>query len=122
MFLGSVAMWLGAPAFWLWLAGRSGKVSETSMSSLVMVLIGIPVTMVLIGKLLTLLDHRYTDGFGKRVSGARSPARWLHSLRGGHVEEQPSMLDKVMVVSVTLAMLSVGVWFAFFSKGMAFHG
>lgn len=122
MFLGSIAMWLGSPVLWLWLAGRSSKVSSTAMTSLLMVLIGIPVTMVLIGKLLSRIDHRYTDTFGTSVSGQRSPARWLHSMRGGSVVEQPTMLDKVMVLSVGLALLLVGIYFVFFSAGTQFRG
>lgn len=123
MFLGSIAMWAGAPVLWLWLAGRSSKVSSTAMGSLLMVLIGIPVTMVLIGKLLTRLDARYAQDFGSgRQPGRHSAARWLHSMRGGDITEAPSMLDKVMVVSVGLALLAVGTFYVFFSEGSAFRG
>jgi hypothetical protein len=117
MFFLSIMMWAGTPAFWLWLAGRSSKVSSTTMGSLLMVLIGIPVTMVLIAKVLTRLDHRYTDGFGTKIAGAKSPARWLHSARGGTEEENPSMLDKVMILSIGLALLCVGIYFVGFSAG-----
>lgn len=122
MIIGSVAMWLGSPALWLYLASRTGRVSGTSMSSIVMLIGGTIVTIVLIGKLLARLDAAYTERFGTNEPGARSPARWLRSLRGGDEEEQPTMLDKVMVPSVTLAMLAVGVYFAFFSEGVAFRG
>lgn len=118
MFLGSVGMWLGSPALWLWLAGRSSKVSSTAMTSLLMVLIGIPVTMVLIAKILSRLDHRYTAQFGTGEAGAKNPARWIASMRGGgQSSDEPTMLDKVMVVSVGLALLAFGVYFALFSGG-----
>ena len=119
MFIGSIAMWAGSPALWLWLAGRSGKVSESQMGAFLMVIIGIPVTMVLIGKVLIRLDHRYTDRFGRRETRRISAARWLHSMRGGGEQEAPSMLDKVLVASVGLAFVAVGIWFIFFSHGTA---
>lgn len=117
MFLGSIAMWAGSPALWLWLASQGGLVSQSSMNSLLMVIVGIPVTMVLVAKLLARLDARYTESFGRAQTTRLSAARWLHSVRGGTDQEQPSMLDKVMVVSIGLAMLCFGIWFAFFSSG-----
>jgi hypothetical protein len=119
MFVGSIGMWLGSPVLWIWLAGRTSKISTTAMGSLLMILIGIPVTMYLIGKFLARLDARYTGSFGTTVSSTRSPARWLHSMRGGKTVEQPTMLDKVMVLSVSLALLVVGTWYIFFSGGSA---
>ncbi|MDQ8046923.1 MAG: hypothetical protein AAGC46_18630 [Solirubrobacteraceae bacterium] len=122
MFIGSIGLWAGAPAFWLWLAGRSSKVSSSSGTSILMVLIGVPVTMVFIGKGLAKLDHRYSDRFGIPETGNRSVARWLHSMRGGGDAEQPSMLDKVVVVSVGLALIAVGIFYIFFSHGSAAKG
>lgn len=116
MFLGSVGMWLGAPVLWLWLAGRNSAVSQTAMGSLLLILIGIPVTMVAIGKVLTRIDKRYTANFG-RGEALNERARWLHGVRGDG--QEPTMLDKVMVLSVGLALLLVGVWFVFFSGGTA---
>lgn len=117
MFVGSIGMWAGAPAFWLWLAGRSGKVSESAFGAFVMVIIGIPVTMVIIGKFLTRLDTRYTDRFGRHETRRISAARWLHSMRGGGEQVPPSMLDKVLVMSVALAFAAFGLWFVLFSHG-----
>lgn len=117
MFIGSIAMWAGSPALWLWLASQGGLVSQSSMNSLLMVIVGIPVTMVIIGKFLARLDGRYTEAFGRAEAGRMSAARWLHSVRGGTDQEQPSMLDKVLVVSIGLAMLAFGAWFALFSGG-----
>jgi hypothetical protein len=122
MFLGSVAMWAGSPAFWLWLAGRFSKVSQSQMNMLLMVIIGIPVTMVMIGKVLSRLDHRYTHAFGTPQDTNFAAARWLRSVRGGGEFEQPTMLDKVLVVAVAMAFLAVGTWFVFFSHGSQSRG
>ncbi|MEH3052810.1 MAG: hypothetical protein PGN13_02235 [Patulibacter minatonensis] len=117
MFLGSVMMWAGSPAFWLWLAGRFSKVSQSQMNMLLMVIIGIPVSMVLIGKVLTRIDDRYTHRFGTPDETRIAAARWLRSVRGGGETEQPTMLDKVLVIAVAMAFLAVGTWFVFFSHG-----
>ncbi|MBO9532174.1 MAG: hypothetical protein J7513_04270 [Solirubrobacteraceae bacterium] len=117
MFVGSVLMWAGAPAFWLWLAGQFSKVSSSGMNQYLMVIVGIPVSMVIIGKGLARLDHRYTNRFGNPTETHFAAARWLRSARGGGEEEPPSMLDKVLVVAVGMALLAVGIWFVFFSAG-----
>lgn len=116
LFLGSIGMWLGAPALWLWLAGRGSAVSQTAMGSLVLILIGIPLTMIGIGKVLARVDDRYTARFG-RGEGLNERARWLHGVRGDG--QEPSMLDKVMVASIGLLFLALGIWFLFFSGGTA---
>ncbi len=116
MFLGSIGMWLGAPVLWLWLAGRNSAVSQTAMGSLLLILIGIPITMIAIGKVLSRLDDRYTERFG-RGEAINNRAAWLHGVRGDG--EEPTMLDKIMVVSVAIALLIVGAWFVFFSGGSA---
>lgn len=117
MAVGSVAMWLGSPALWVYIAGRTGRVSGTSMSSIVILIGGTVITIVLIGRLLARLDASYSSRFVIKEPGARSPARWLRSLRGGDVEEEPTLLDRVMVPSVGLALLLVGIYFAFLSEG-----
>ncbi len=109
-------MWLGAPVLWLWIAGRNSAVSSTAMGSLVLILIGIPITMIGIGKLLARVDDRYTEKFG-RGEALNERARWLHGVRGDG--EEPTMLDKVMVISVGIALLLVGLWFAFFASFVA---
>lgn len=118
MAVGSVAMWLGSPALWLYIAGRTGRVSGTSMSSIVILIGGTVVTIVLIGKLLARLDASYSDRFVFKETSSRSPARWLRSLRGGAYDEEPTLLDRVMVPSIGLALLLVGAYFAFFSEGV----
>lgn len=116
MFLGSVGMWLGAPALWLWLAGRGSAVSQTAMGSLVLIIVGIPITMIAIGKLLARLDDRYTARYG-RGEAINERARWLHGVRGDG--QTASMLDKVMVTSIGLLFIALAVWFLFFSGGAA---
>jgi hypothetical protein len=79
------------------------------------VIVGIPATMVVMGKLLAALDRLYG-----RVVGAAPQARvqlpWHRSLRGDrHAARQRSVLDVVMVCSVALAAVCFAVWFFLFA-------
>ncbi len=47
MAIGSIAMWLGAPVFWLWLASRLASSSQPSLTLYLMVLVGIILSMLL---------------------------------------------------------------------------
>ena len=79
--------------------------------------------MILIGKVLSRVDHRYSGLFGRGdAEDQHAYARWLHTMRGGAESEPPTMLEKVMVISVGLALLAVGTWYVFFSEGSAFTG
>jgi len=115
MAIGSILLWLGIPIGWLYLVSRLVKSSQPSMGPYVLVLTGIPVSMVVVGKLLAKLDRVYGEVTGTAATG-RERAAWLRSMRGergsGH---QRTMLDVVMIWSVALALLCFGIWFFVFA-------
>jgi hypothetical protein len=79
------------------------------------VLIGIPATMIAMGKVLAILDRAYG-----RVTRAAPQARvqmpWHRSLRGDRSPARAhSVLDVVMVASVALAVVCFAVWFFLFA-------
>ncbi len=86
------------------------------MNTLLMVIIGIPVTMVLIGKSSTRLDSATPDRFGTRSETKNAAARWLRSVRGGGETEPPTMLDKVLVVAVGSRSSPSARGYVFFSR------
>jgi hypothetical protein len=115
MAIGSVMMWLGVPVFWLWLASRIVKSSQPTLGPYVMVLIGIPLSMVILGKLLARLNRVYGDltGTTPRVK-VRMP--WMKSMRGERDSGRPrTILDVVMVCSVSIALVAFGIWFFVFA-------
>ena len=59
MALGSVVLWLGVPIAWIYGASQLVSSSQPSMGPYVMVLVGIPVSMVLVGKALSKLNRVY---------------------------------------------------------------
>jgi hypothetical protein len=115
MAVGSILLWLGIPVGWLYLASRIVKSSQPSLGPYVLVLVGIPVSMVVVGKALSRLDRAYGDVTGTTPTGRmRSP--WMKSMRGERDSGRPrTVLDVVMVWSVAVALLSFAVWFFVFA-------
>ena len=115
MAVGSVLLWIGVPVGWLYLASRFTDSSQPSMGPYVMVLVGIPATMIVMGKLLAALDRAYGRVTGT-ASQTRVQAAWHRSMRGDRRPTRPrSVLDVVMVCSVALAVVCFAVWFFLFA-------
>jgi hypothetical protein len=111
IFLGSLIMWIGLPAGWLWVVSQLADHYPTVYAG---ALFGCPVTMVLFGLLLARLNALHV-----RVSGhgaERSHSAWLKSLSGDRVvKRQRTVLETSMVISVVLAMLTLVVWYFLFA-------
>jgi hypothetical protein len=111
MVIGSLLMWIGAPLFWLWLGSQLQSGSTPSLGPYLLVLVGVVVSMVVIGKLLSSLDRLYG-----RVTGTNATMRvrmpWHRSMRGERGSgRQTRVVDIVMVASVSSALLLFGAWF-----------
>jgi hypothetical protein len=108
---GSVLMWLGVPVGLIYLASKISSSSSPSLGPYLLVLIGLPVGMAIVGKCLGWLDRRH-----QAISGYdgddRRPAPWLKSMRAERVSSRRSgVLDKVMIASVGIAVVLFAVWF-----------
>jgi hypothetical protein len=115
MALGSVAMWLGVPLGLVYAASRLEDSTQPSMGPYLLVLLGVPAGMVLIGKALGALG-RFYDARTGAVAKRRQTA-WLRSMRG----ERPGsagtwrVLDAVMLWSVATALACFAIWFFVFA-------
>jgi hypothetical protein len=111
MGIGSIAMWVAVPVFWLWLGSRMQEGATPSLGPYLVILAGIPISMVVIGKLLSRLNHAYGAVTGSAPK-VRVQMPWHKSMRGergsGH---ERTVLDVVMVISVTLAGIAFAIWF-----------
>ena len=117
----SVVLWLGIPIGWLYLASRIAKSSQPSMGPYVLVLIGIPASMVVVGKLLSRLNRTYGAVTGA-APAARTRSAWMKSLRGERESARPrTILDVVMVWSVAVALLCFAIWFFVFAGSSLPH-
>ncbi len=115
MALGSVLLWLGLPFIWVYLASKLVDSAQPSIGPYLLILFGIPASMLVVGKGLSHLNRAY----GRLVGTASDQpvrAAWLRSMRGERGSTRPrTVLDVVMVISVASALLAFGVWFFAFA-------
>ena len=115
MAIGSVVLWIGIPVGWLYIASLMVDSSQPTLGPYILIIFGIPITMVIFGKALFTLDRAF-----ERVTNRRSEtefrAPWLKSMRAERTTKRRlSVLEGVMIVSVSLALLAFGVWFFLFA-------
>jgi hypothetical protein len=111
MAIGSVVMWLGVPLGLVFAASKLADSSDPSLGPYLLVLIGLPIGMALVGKALGSLDraHQRLTGIGDE-GPHRAP--WMRSMRGERTStRRGGILDRVMIVSVALALVLFTVWF-----------
>jgi hypothetical protein len=110
MAVGSVVMWIGVPLGLIYLASQISDSSRPSVGPYLLVLIGLPVGMAIIGKGLGVLDRWHTRLTGRERDRHRST--WLRSMRAERTSSRRGgILDTVMIVSVALALIAFAVWF-----------
>jgi|SRR3954447_4462097 len=115
MAVGSVVLWIGIPLGWVYAASRTVKTSQPTLGPYLMVLIGIPLTMWLWGKLLFRLNDVYARLTGQTYE-VRAQLPWHKSMRGERDSgRKTTVLDLVMIISVTIALVAFGIWFLVFA-------
>jgi hypothetical protein len=111
MAVGSIMMWIGLPLAWLYVGSKLQNGGQPTMGPYVVVIVGIPVSMVIVGRLLSRLNRMYGRLTGTTPT-VRAQVPWLKSMRGERGSTRPhTVLDAVMVVSVTIALIAFGLWF-----------
>jgi hypothetical protein len=119
MAVGSVVMWLGVPLGLIYLASKVADSSNPSAGPYLLVIIGLPVGMAIVGKALGWLDRRHqrlTRPDDEEVH--RAP--WLQSVRGERkAQRRGGVLDRVMIVSVSIAVVLFAIWFFAFAGSSA---
>jgi hypothetical protein len=111
MALGSVVMWIGVPLGLIYLASQLARSSNPSVGPYLLVLLGLPVGMAVVGRLLGWLDRLHGRVTGRGDDRRRPPA-WMRSLRAERASTRSGgVLDRVMIVSVSLAVVAFAVWF-----------
>jgi MFS family permease len=115
MAVGSVVMWLVSPIAWLWVASRMTSSSQPSLGPYLLVLVGMAITAVVIGKFLGMVNRTHMRVTG-RLTDKRTHASWNRSMRG---ERRPAndrgVLEQVMAISVGVALVLFGIWFFAFA-------
>lgn len=116
MIVGSALMWVGMPFAWLWLASQLQQGVNPSLGPFMVVAVGLPISMVAIGKGLGALDRRFSALIGFDPNDRRVPLPWAKSVReASGPARKGTFLDLVMIVSVLLAGTVFGIWFFLFA-------
>jgi hypothetical protein len=113
MSVAALFLWVGIPIGWLWIGSQLVSSSQPSMGPYAVVAIGIIASVVIDAMILSRLNRTYqrvTDTDGQ----VRIQLPWLKSMRGEReAPRQTSVLDIILVGSVTLAGLSILLWWVF---------
>jgi hypothetical protein len=118
MVAGSLALWIGDPVFWMWVTARLQSGTQATMGPYALMIVGITLTAVAIGKALARLNRYYGEVTGTAAT-VRIILPWRKSLRdarhGGAGDEDArvpvSLLDVVMVIAVVIAVIALALWF-----------
>ena len=115
MAIGSVVLWVGIPVGWLYGASQMVDTSQPTLGPYILIIFGIPITMFLFGKALFTLDRAFEKVTG-RTSETDFRPPWLKSMRGERDNKRRlTVLEGVMIVSVSIALLCFGIWFFAFA-------
>lgn len=110
MLLGSLMLWLGFPLAWVWVGSQVSDSSQPSLTPYAIVIIGLAVSVIIDYKVLVRLNDRYSRVMG--ISPVEFRTAWLRSMRDGRGRAGTmSVLDRVMILAVALAVCSMVVWF-----------
>ena len=110
MALGSALMWIGLPIGLVYLASQATNSTQPSLGPYMIVIVGLPIGMTLIGKGLASLDRAYGRLAG--MAEERYRPKWEKSMRGERgAARRWRVLDTVMMWSVLVCFLAMAVWF-----------
>ncbi|WP_026911050.1 hypothetical protein [Patulibacter minatonensis] len=115
MLVGGIFMWAGNPYLWIRVTAAQADSQNLSMGQAVFVLVAIAVTGFVMAKVLAFLGGLYarTQGGSDEVT-VRMP--WNQSMRDGRdTGRVTTVLDVVMVSSVSIAVVAAAIWFFFFA-------
>ena len=113
MSVAALFLWVGIPIGWLWIGSQLVSSSQPSMGPYAVVAIGIIASVVIDAMILSRLNRTYqrvteTDG------QVRLQLPWMKSMRGERDSgRSTSVLDIILVGSVTLAGLTMFLWWVF---------
>lgn len=113
MVAGCLAIWTVSPLGWLWVASQVDAGGPPTMQAIAVVVVGVVLTSLAIGKGMTVLHARYRRLRGQGTIIIRLPwGRTQGSERTGHQLEL-TVLDVILVSSVLIALALYNYWFLF---------
>ncbi len=114
----SVNLWTGGPVFALWVGSRvQSAVGQLSMGAVAATVGVLIVETFVLYKVLAFLSVRYDDAIGRTMP--RQQAAWLKPMSGERralsVRKPLTAVERIVIVSVVVAVLVFEIWFFFFA-------
>jgi hypothetical protein len=115
----SVNVWTGSPLLAVWLGSRVQRLSGSpSMGAIAVVLVALVVQSLILIRLLATLNRHYDALLGREAERWNSP--WLRSLGAERpdaaAQSRPlTLVERLVVLSVVIAVGAFEVWFFFFA-------
>ncbi|HEV7773529.1 MAG TPA: hypothetical protein VGO48_09625 [Conexibacter sp.] len=114
----TVNIWTGAPLVALWVGSQAAGPSGLSMTAVGVVVIVMAVLVVALVQLLTRINARYDRLTGRVADRRVSP--WMRSMRSERenymrARQGTSAIERIVVITVSVAVLVFNVWFFFFA-------
>jgi flagellar biogenesis protein FliO len=121
----TVNIWTGAPLIALWVGSQAAGPTGLSMTAVGVVVVVLLVLVLALTWLLTRINARYDRLTGRTLDRRVSP--WMRSMRSEREDytrerQGTSAIERVVVISVTIAVLVFNVWFFFFSGSPVGNG
>ena len=112
-------IWTGSPLLALWIGSRiQGEESQASMGAFAAVVVCLALFSVLLYQALKYVQHAYQETTGT-LPTVRTHAPWLRAMSGERQERGGGMgisaAERVVIVSVLVAVVAFEAWFFFFS-------
>lgn len=114
----TVNIWTGAPLVALWVGSQVAGPTGLSMTAVGVVVVVLLVLVLVLTVLLTRINARYDRLTGRTADRRVSP--WMRSMRSerenyARARQGTSAVERVVVISVSVAVLVFNVWFFFFA-------
>lgn len=108
--VGSLTLWIGVPAGWLWLVSR---ITESESAHLAFGMVGMPVAIVLFAIVLVWINRLYL-----RVVWSQGPPlpEDLADEGNDEIRVPRGPLEPLLVVSLALSVVALFVWFFVFAE------
>lgn len=115
----TVNIWTGCPLLALWVGSQTVGRGTLSMGAVGVVILVLGVLELALAVALTWLNNRYDKMIGRPAIEHR--AAWLRSMRAeaeGHVQARVgiTLIERIVVINVYVAVLSLLVWYVFFAS------
>ena len=115
----AINLWTGAPLIALWVGSQVVGATVLSMEAVIVVIVVLAVLVFSMSMALAWLSNEYDRLSGREPGEQRLP--WLRGINGSEGIEQPgygagvSPLERVVMVSVYLAVICFLLWFFLFA-------